>query len=189
MRRALLDDAQRLQLLSLARQSIVAGLHGRERSPCGDFVHDGVLDSPRASFVTLRTAEALRGCCGTLEPSGPLAGNVWRNAWASAFSDPRFPPLREAEYDALNVHVSVLGPLELLPSMHERELLALLRPGVDGLLIASCGSQATFLPAVWEQVREPAEFLRHLKLKAGWSADFWPEDMKVWRYTAESFGE
>lgn len=185
----MLDQPQRAQLLSLARQSIIAGLKHHQCAPCTDFPHDGVLDRPGASFVTLRTGQSLRGCCGSLERSGPLAENVWRNAWASAFSDPRFPPLREPEYDWLNVHVSVLSPLEPLPPMSEQELLLQLRPDIDGLLLTRGSSQATFLPAVWEQVHEPAEFLRHLKFKAGWSPDFWSDDVKAWRYTAESFGE
>jgi hypothetical protein len=44
------------------------------------------------------------------------------------------------------------------------------------------------LPAVWEQLPDARQFIRHLKLKAGWPADFWPPDMQVWRYVTESFG-
>lgn len=73
--------------------------------------------------------------------------------------------------------------------MSEAELLAILRPGIDGLLLRRGTSQATFLPSVWEQVPQPAEFLRHLKQKAGWPATFWAPDMQIHRYTTESFGE
>jgi AmmeMemoRadiSam system protein A len=184
-----LDAAQRQELLGLARRSIEAGLRAGQRLPYGSAARSDGLDEPRATFVTLRIHDALRGCCGTMEPQHSLAGDVWRNAWASAFDDPRFPPLTPAEYPQINVHISALSRLELLPSMTEAELLAMLQPGVDGLLLRRGASQATFLPSVWEQVDEPEEFLRHLKQKAGWPAGFWAHDVQVYRYTAESFGE
>ncbi|HEY6641562.1 AmmeMemoRadiSam system protein A [Povalibacter sp.] len=185
----MLDPSHRHLLLTLSRQSIVAGLRENRRVPSPDFAHDGVLDAPRASFVTLRAKGHLRGCCGTLEPQGPLAEGVWRNAWAAAFSDPRFAPLSPDEYPDIDVHISVLSPLESLPAMTEQELLRELRPDVDGLLLQRGAAQATFLPAVWEQVSSAVEFVRQLKLKAGWTADFWAPDIVAWRYTAESFGE
>ncbi len=183
------DPSQQHALLTLARQSILAGLRERSRAPCPPVTADGVLDMSRASFVTLRTRGNLRGCCGTLEPQGTLAEGVWRNAWSSAFADPRFGPLGEAEYPDLDVHISVLSPLEPLPSMAEQELQQQLRPGIDGLLLRRGDTQATFLPAVWEQLPHAADFVRQLKFKAGWSADFWASDIGIWRYTTESFGE
>ncbi|MBB6095068.1 hypothetical protein HNQ60_003958 [Povalibacter uvarum] len=184
-----LDPAQRRGLIGLARQSIEAGLRTGQRSTYAPAAHDAALEEPRATFVTLRIQDALRGCCGTMEPQHSLAGDVWRNAWASAFNDPRFPPLTSAEYPRIDVHISALSRLEVLPSMSEAELLAILRPGIDGLLLRRGTSQATFLPSVWEQVPQPAEFLRHLKQKAGWPATFWAPDMQIHRYTTESFGE
>jgi uncharacterized protein len=184
-----LDPSHQHLLLTLARQSILVGLREKRRVPCPDFVHDGTLDASRASFITLRTEGRLRGCCGTLEPQGALAEGVWRNAWSSAFSDPRFAPLREEEYANLDVHISVLGPLEPVAAMTEQELLRQLRPGVDGLLLQRGAAQATFLPAVWGQLPDAVEFVRQLKLKAGWTADFWAPDIAVWRYTTKSFGE
>ena len=80
----------------------------------------------------------------------------------------------------------MLSPLEPVAVQSEAELLARLVPGEDGLVIAWRGSRATFLPKVWDQLRDPVEFLRHLKHKAGWSPDFWAEDVEVWRYFTES---
>ena len=47
--------------------------------------------------------------------------------------------------------------------------------------------RTTFLPAVWEQIPDPYRFIRQLKLKAGWPADFWSPQLRVFRYRAESF--
>ena len=43
------------------------------------------------------------------------------------------------------------------------------------------------LPAVWDSLPNPAEFLRELRRKAGIPpADRWL-DLRVWRYTVDSF--
>ena len=183
------DAGQRRQLLALARTSIEAGLRR------GAYIEPQLQDLPpellesRASFVTLHIAGELRGCIGTLDPSRPLAEDVWRNAYGAAFKDPRFPPLTGTEWSRCTVHASVLTPPTLIPQMSEMDLLAQLRPGVDGLVLELGATRVTFLPAVWEQAREPAQFVRQLKLKAGWGADFWSPEIKAQRYECESFGE
>jgi AmmeMemoRadiSam system protein A len=180
--------AERIELLRLARASISSGLTSGALAPF-EQTRSGVFDGPRATFVTLRTGHDLRGCCGSIEPRYVLAEDVWRNAWASAFADPRFAPLTAAEFDALSVHISVLTPLQPWSVANEEELIASLRPGCDGLLLAYGASRATFLPSVWDSLREPRELIRQLKLKAGWPADFWSPQLQVWRYETESFGE
>jgi uncharacterized protein len=184
----LLDDAQRRELLALARDSVGAALTHSAFVPCppARLRHD--LLEQRASFVTLRIGEQLRGCCGTIDASRPLAADVWHNAQVAAFNDPRFPPLTAREWPGVHLQVSVLNPPERLVA-DERELLERLRPFVDGLVLELNGARATFLPAVWEQIADPALFVRQLKLKAGWPADFWSPQLRISRYTTESFGE
>ena len=183
-----IDASDRQILLSLARRSIELGLSEERLAPVPP-VDSPALQQPRATFVTLREHGDLRGCCGSIEAQAPLAEDVWRNAWASAFADPRFPPLSPDEYGALDVHISVLSPLDRVPVSSERELLDVLRPQRDGLLLKLGAARATFLPAVWESIENPAQFVRQLKLKAGLPADFWSPQMEVWRYHTESFGE
>jgi AmmeMemoRadiSam system protein A len=144
------------------------------------------LGEPRASFVTLTIDSALRGCCGTLEPVRPLLHDVWHNAQASAFHDPRFLPLTVDEWRETDLEVSVLTPQERLAVTSERELLLALVPGRDGVVLSWRGVRATFLPKVWEQVADAGEFLARLKQKAGWPAGFWAADLEVWRYETQS---
>jgi AmmeMemoRadiSam system protein A len=137
------------------------------------------------SFVSLHTRAGLRGCCGTLEPLHPLAVDVWRNAQASAFADPRFEPLAAAEWHEVTaLEISVLTGFERIDVGSEAELLQSLVPGVDGLVLAWRGGRSTFLPKVWEHVADAREFLQRLKAKAGWPADFWAADMEIRRYRA-----
>jgi AmmeMemoRadiSam system protein A len=177
-------------LLALARTSIEAALRRG-----GAYVEPQLQDlpadllAPRSSFVTLRIDGELRGCIGTLEAPRPLGEDVWRNAHAAAFSDPRFQPLTPAEWRRCGLHISVLTTPERMTVESEHDLLRQLRVRVDGLILELGAARVTFLPAVWDLIDEPAVFLRQLKLKAGWRPDFWSPEIRVWRYEAENFGE
>jgi AmmeMemoRadiSam system protein A len=188
-----LATPERRELLALARASIDAALkHGRpagQPAPFTPALLSQGLTVRRSSFVTLRFGHELRGCCGTLDAPRPLAEDVWRNAWAAAFSDPRFPPLAAAEWPQVSMHLSLLTAPERLDVTTEAQLLAVLRPSLDGLILESETGRATFLPAVWEQLPDPVQFVRQLKMKAGWRADWWSDRIRAWRYTTESFGE
>ncbi len=111
------------------------------------------------------------------------------NAFNAAFRDPRFPPLTAEEYPLLNIHISVLSPVEPLPVRSEEELLQVIRPGVDGLILQYGPYRGLLLPAVWEELPDPQTFVRHVKLKAGLPEDFWAPGMRAFRFTSESFGE
>lgn len=147
------------------------------------------LADPGATFVTLKVEGELRGCVGSLDPRRPLGEDVRANAQAAAFDDPRFPPLDCADYDALEVEVSVLSESAPIVVASERELHAQLRPGIDGVTLQWGGRRATFLPQVWESLPDPREFLGHLKRKAGLPLDFWSDELAISRYTVEKFTE
>ena len=181
-----LEQLARRVLLDTAATSIESGL-GLVTADAPSLTQaPPALGEPRASFVTLTIAGALRGCCGTLEPVRPLLHDVWHNAQASEFHDPRFLPLTADEWREADLEVSVLTPHERLVVASERELRLALVPGRDGVVLSWRGTRATFLPKVWEQVADPEEFLARLKQKAGWPTDFWAADLEVWRYEAES---
>ena len=113
-----LDTPERRELLALARASIDSALsngrNGVELVPFTAAALPDALTVRRSSFVTLRSDDELRGCCGTLDAPRPLAEDVWRNAWAAAFSDYRFPPLTAAEWPQVSLHLSLLTPPEPL---------------------------------------------------------------------------
>jgi AmmeMemoRadiSam system protein A len=138
---------------------------------------------PAASFVTLLYGRRLRGCIGSLTPQRPLALDVSMNAYAAAFRDPRFPALSAAELAQLTLEVAVLDAPETVPCASEAELLAQLRPHVDGLIVEEGTRRATFLPKVWEVLPRPGDFLRELRLKAGLPADHWSATLRFSRYT------
>jgi AmmeMemoRadiSam system protein A len=172
-------------LLALARAAIA-----RELGASGDV--EAVppdLERIGATFVTLRAHGELRGCIGTVDAWRPLVEDVRANAVAAAFRDPRFPPLRRDELAPVAIEVSLLSASEPLAAGAEEVLAAALRPGVDGVVLEHARRRATFLPQVWEQLPDPADFLRALKRKAGLGEDFWSHDVRVARYTVAKFVE
>jgi AmmeMemoRadiSam system protein A len=176
-------------LLDIARDAIERGVREGRTPEVDPFEHPQSLREPRAVFVTLRRGGALRGCTGTLEPQGPLISEVARVAHRTAFEDPRFTPLRSDELHDLDVHVSILGPTEPFPVGSEAELLAGLRPGVDGLVLVDGSFRATFLPAVWESLPDPEAFVSELKRKAGLAPDHWSATLRFERYRVEEIAE
>jgi AmmeMemoRadiSam system protein A len=183
-----LSDAERERLLDLAQESIRRGLDGGRALRVRTDQLAPALQQRLGVFVTVNVAGELNGCIGSMVDPDPLGAAVPRLAWDAAFADPRLPVLRSKDYPATEIKISVLSPLEPLPPMTEVELIEALRPGVDGLLIRAHGRQATFLPAVWEKVPHPREFLAHLQMKAGLPPGWWPAGAEAFRYTSEEFG-
>jgi AmmeMemoRadiSam system protein A len=185
-----LNDANRKTLLDIARQAIEYGIEtdGAKHLAVDPEQYDAALREEHATFVTLELNGELRGCIGTLEAQRPLVADVAYNAHAAAFRDPRFYPLQASELNGLDIHISVLSPAYPMTFSSEEDLIAQLRPGEDGLILQDGPNKGTFLPSVWESVPQPAQFLAHLKRKAGLPMDYWSNTVQVWRYTTESFG-
>lgn len=173
-------------LPGIARGAIAAHLGMAQRQP---LPAETWLDEAGACFVTLHRHGTLRGCIGSLVARRPLGEDVVDNAIAAAFRDPRFPPLSRDEFPEVDIEVSVLSaPEEIFPAS-EAALMAMLKPGVDGLILEYGIHRATFLPQVWGQLPDAGRFLAHLKQKAGLPANFWHPDMRFSRYGVQSFSE
>jgi AmmeMemoRadiSam system protein A len=186
-----LDEQVQSVLIELARSSIEAGLDGLAAVVPGPSELDALPEPARERrgvFVTLMVAGELNGCIGSLEGADPLAVAVPSLAWEAAFADPRLPALSRSDVNALAIKVSVLSTLEKMAAATEAEVVAALRPGVDGLVLAAGLRRATFLPSVWESLPDPVQFVRQLGAKAHLRAGSWPEGLSAFRYTAQEFG-
>ena len=135
-------------------------------------------DVPTATFVSLHWAAngQLQGCIGTLEPDRPLVEDVASNAIAAGTRDPRMKPCVLADIDTLDVELSILSPLE--PIVGEAEI----RVGTDGIVLYAGGRRATFLPVMWERLRDVPTFMAELKHKAGLPRTYAGE-IHLMRYT------
>lgn len=191
----LVEPPDQARLLNHARTAIVDSLHSEQKFsvPTAAVTKalmsgaSALLAAPGASFVTLSIDGALRGCIGSIEPSRALADDVWRNAQRAAFKDPRFAPLREQQSHDAHLEISILGPLHNVRVASEAQLLTILRPHVDGLLLTFGAKRAIFLPKVWQQLPEPQVFVRQLKRKMGVADDFWHDAVVIRRYETKEF--
>ncbi|HRH80409.1 MAG TPA: AmmeMemoRadiSam system protein B [Thiobacillaceae bacterium] len=180
------ESQQKGRLLTALARSAIAGRFGKAEAilPRPDW-----LQAPGAVFVTLTQNGQLRGCIGSLQARRPLGEDLEANAQAAAFRDPRFAPLTEEELDRTHVEVSILSPPQAMRFTGEADALEQLRPGVDGVILEYGSHRATFLPQVWSQLPDKRVFMAHLKQKAGLLADFWADDVRLYRYTVEKYKE
>lgn len=180
-----LNKANRQILLDLAYLSIETGLNEGHPFSINLRNYPAELAQQRATFVTLEKKQQLRGCIGMLEAVLPLAEDITENAYSAAFKDPRFPPLEKQELDDLEIHLSILSPSVEIKFSSEEDLIAQIRPKVDGLILESGSRKGTFLPSVWQSIPTAEQFLQHLKQKAGLTKYYWSDQIKVFRYTTE----
>ena len=180
------DDAGDV-LLSAARSAIAQTLGATT-------THTGTPPAwalgPGASFVTLTKNGQLRGCIGSLAAQRPLLEDVRVNAVAAATWDPRFAPMTPDELPAVAIEVSVLSAPRPLRVSSLREGYAALRPGVDGVILETGACRrATFLPQMWQNLPDPAQFLGRLWLKAGLAPGVWHEGTTLQTYTVRAWHE
>jgi AmmeMemoRadiSam system protein A len=182
---SLLDEASKKSLLLKARRAIENAIGV---TPSTESIPDS--QSPIAddflagAFVTIRKKGQLRGCIGYPEPERPLLDVVERCAVSAALSDPRFPPLTAAEWEDVDLEVSVLGPIE--PVDHISEVVV----GRDGLIAELGRRRGLLLPQVAVEWKWDAEeFASQTCIKAGLPPEAWRQGAKLFRFEAEVFSE
>ncbi len=186
-----LDDDDGRELIGCALAAIARALNGGaplKATPEGNTASARPrLARHGACFVSLHRGPSLLGCIGTLAAHRPLYVDAAANGVAAAFADPRLPGIDGDDFESMSVEVSVLGtPMGLDVSSME-ELLGVVRPGVDGLVVRHRTRRATLLPSVWERIPDAGDFIDVLWRKAGLPARRWPRGVTVEHYRTRSF--
>jgi AmmeMemoRadiSam system protein A len=180
----MLTDSQRSTLLTIARESIKAGLDGR-RPELREADYDETLRRPAGAFVTLTSHGELRGCIGSIVAVEPLYRAVSSSALSAAFRDPRFFPLQPAELENIELEISVMGPIERVTNIDDIVV------GRDGLIVGRGRNVGLLLPQVatdygWDR----DTFLDQTCVKAGLPKGTWRDPAtKIEKFSAEVFGE
>jgi AmmeMemoRadiSam system protein A len=187
---ASLTPAEKQLLLQMAREALEAAVTSRPLPrPAADRLPVS-LAAPASCFVTLTAAGELRGCIGSLQAERPLFEEVRLRAGQAALSDFRFAPVAPEELPGVEVEISVLTPPQPLEYAGPDDLMAKLRPGVDGVILARGKHRATFLPQVWERVPDPQVFLSMLCEKLGAAPEAWRQaQFEVYVYQVLKFTE
>jgi len=181
------------KLVATARQAIADHLGGRNTDPTSG---EGIVVSvARGVFVTLldeMTSRGMRGCIGNPFPKASLLSETARCAVEAATTDPRFDPVRLAEFQQrITVEVTVLSPLEHIVVESPLDLPLNIEIGRDGLFVDGLGSRGLLLPQVAvDEGFDPEEFLNQCCLKAGLMPDAWlTRDVRVARFQGQIFSE
>jgi AmmeMemoRadiSam system protein A len=187
----MLTPEEQKTLLRLAREAMERGVRGEELPPLDLAGLPLALREEGSTFVTLMSHGQLRGCVGSLEAYQSLAEDVRVHAVAAALNDPRFPPVQEEELIGIQIEISRLTHPIPLEYKDAEDLLAKLRPHVDGVILRdNFYHRATFLPQVWEKIPDSVEFLNNLCYKMGVEPELWRRShFEVLTYQAEEFHE
>lgn len=173
------SNLDRPRLHQIARDAIMARLHGKKYTP--PLIES--LDKKRGLFVTLTIDGDLRGCIGLIRAQEPLYVAVAEMAQAAAFEDPRFPQLTEDDAARIKTEISVLSPLERVHDFNEIEV------GRHGLMIKLETHSGLLLPQVatengWDRV----QFLEETCLKAGLSRNSYRDRLaEIYKFSGEVF--
>jgi AmmeMemoRadiSam system protein A len=176
-----LTDAEKSELLRIAREAIVCRCQGKPVAECVPSTE--TLKELRGAFVSLHKKGMLRGCIGTLEARSPLWKCVEEMAQAAAFRDPRFRPVTADELPHLDLEISVLTPFTEIEDPEEIQV------GLHGLLIRKGSQGGLLLPQVaaerdWDRIT----FLQETCRKAGLHPDAWKEkDTTICVFSADVF--
>jgi AmmeMemoRadiSam system protein A len=185
-----ISDDLKARIIALAREALRAAVEKQILPPLDQDALPHELQEPGATFVTLTKDDALRGCIGTLEARIPLAEDIRQHTLAAALHDFRFHPIRPEEIDDIRIEVSLLNQPRGLEYENPQELVELIRPGIDGVILSDGIHRATFLPQVWERIPSPTLFLSMLCEKAGLPSDAWrKEPLQVSVYQVETIHE
>lgn len=170
-------------LLKSARQSI-GSLFGNSEPEKPDYDKFPEFKSDAGAFVTITINKQLRGCIGYIIGQAPLFETVCDAAIQAAINDPRFPPLKEKEFDKIKIEISVLGNFTPIKSYDEIII------GKHGLLIEEVGRGLLLPQVATEHNMSREEFLTALCHKAGLYGNYWKERvLKIKTFTAEVFSE
>jgi AMMECR1 domain-containing protein len=163
-----LTKDQQLKLLKLARKTIAESL-GIPMDAEID-LGDEIFKEMCGAFVTLHVHGRLRGCIGYIQGIKSIPETIIDMAKASAFKDPRFPPL---------------SPIERVNDVSE------IKVGRDGIIICRGYNSGLLLPQVpVEQCWDLDTFLENTCYKAGLPGNAWRQKgTKIEKFSAQVFGE
>ena len=140
------------------------------------------LEEAAACFVTLNLNGELRGCIGSLEAYDMLIDDLIANAYNAAFLDPRFLELTPAEYEKVDLEISVLTPALKIDYKDSDDLKSKIKVGVHGVVLEKGDNRSTFLPQVWEQLPTFEEFIEKLLFKGSFEENSLESGIDVFVY-------
>ncbi len=178
-----LTDAEKKELLTIARESIKARLKNESYTPRTD---SAMLLQENGLFITLKHKGELRGCLGRFDAAGCLLKDLAAQLAAdSATGDSRFTPITLSELPDTSISISVLSPESKINGPEDILI------GKHGIKIIKGTQSGTLLPQVAsERDWDALTFLQHTCTKADLMPDAWKDTATdIYVYEAEVFSD
>ncbi len=178
---------QEAAIVKSAVRVLEAATHGRDLQLTHEDLAGTADMAVLGAFVSLKRSGKLRGCCGFLGQSVPLAHALMHAARRTATDDHRFPPVAPRELPNLDVEVWLLSNQQVVEARGKDRVKAI-EIGKHGLQIARGNARGLLLPGVATDNGFSAEqFLEHVCLKAELPPTAWREDDTVlWTFEGHS---
>ncbi len=176
------------ELINLSRNAIFSYLENKPLN-IDNKIKEKFFEK-KSCFVTLTIDGELRGCIGSLIPTKPLWKEIIENSINAAFNDFRFFPLSKKEFPKIKIEISILSQLRKIEYNSFDELFQKIKN--KGIFIKYKEFSATYLPQVWDEIKNPEHFLSSLSNKAGLSSNFWknnPPEIEIFIYNVKIIKE
>ncbi|MGI6356331.1 MAG: AMMECR1 domain-containing protein [Lentisphaeria bacterium] len=182
------NSAEKALLLDLARRVITTQLQKQEPPPLPTYSRN--LMQKYGCQVAIIKGDVTLGQYLIMPGREPLAKAVVMNAANFLRADGERPPITMDDLTDAKFVISVMSEPVAVVFETPEELYSRLRPGRHGVLLAAGGRQAGFLPVVWKQVPEPAQFMAALCRRIGQTAEALTKpDTKVEVFEVFTFAE
>lgn len=164
------------QIVQATARMLLAATLGRQMPSAESELGEAAQQPVLGAFVSLKRRGRLRGCCGFLGSSVPLAQALVHAAQRTVSDDHRFPPVAVRELPHLEMEVWLLANQQLVTARGQarREAVEI---GRHGLQIALGESRGLLLPGVaLEHGLDAEAFLDHVCLKAELPPGAWRDE-------------
>ena len=172
-------------IIDLCKKTLLSAFGEQTQFP----VYPQIFNQFGACFVTLEEDQQLRGCIGSIIAYRPLIEDITEHTKDAAFNDSRFMPLEQNELQHLEYSVSLLSTPTKVFFENEQDLLNKIVQNKDGIIIKDKGKTGVYLPVVWEQFQKKQDFLNSLKVKAGFTEDYFSNTLEAYKFEATSIKE
>jgi AMMECR1 domain-containing protein len=162
----ILSSSDYATLIDIAKQSI---RHGhRHHAPIllrpGDF--NSTLRQYGSTFVSIKDGANYLGCQGNTRNTLPLHWSVQKNAYNSAFSDTRYPPLNNHWAKKCTITIHHLHEYKDYSNLSLNEIIDTIQPE-DSIMVSYDGKEALMLATMQEYFKTKEKFINETISKAG----------------------
>ena len=173
-------------LVKIAKKSIEGGFRDVELNKRLYYEKHPYLKEQKATFVTIKKDDKLRGSIGSVATTDTLLDNLIYNAYNSAFNDLRFDSISEEEIEDIDIEVFVLTKPREIGYESLNDLKTIIKPNRSGAVVKKGSKMGVLFPQAWSEISSFDEFILTLCAKANISKDIIEEKPNIFVFEIEN---